>query len=539
MTPAKKKDGVRAVNRIFLRVFGTFGSLLLVMTALYGVLIIPLQKDSLLKVMYSQASTVSRSILQACTDAMLTDDFGFVVEHNLQVVSNNKSILAVLVVPNRGSAMRITSKGWLMNDADQAMLEPAIVVRESYGIVADAAGASFYRYIAPIQFSGVTWGTIQIEFSTDDYDASIQQMYRQLAVISLTSVLVVLTMGFFFARWLTRPIALISEAAARVAGGDLDAHVKVDRNDEIGALSVSFNQMVDALQQSKVRAQNYRDELELEVALRTEELDALNRSLDARVRDEIGKRKQQQALLIQQSRLAAMGEMIGSIAHQWRQPLNALGLVLQNIRMQYSSGQLTDESMTRMTDKAARLMARMSSTIDEFRNFFKPSKIQELFNLRETMLSAADIMEGTFKNANIELTVVCDESIELFGIAGELAQVLLNLLSNARDALKASGQRAPRILMCATVLSNGVRIEVEDNGGGMAPEVIGKIFEPYFTTKDEGQGSGIGLYMSKMIVESYLRGHMKASNTADGACLTIEISTKPVGFANSRPQAFQ
>lgn len=539
MTPVKKMDGVRTVNRIFLRVFGTFGTLLLVMTALYGVFIIPLQKDSLLKVMYSQASIVSRSIIQACTEAMLVDDFGFVVEHNLQVVSNNKSILAVLIVPRRGSAMRITSKGWFMDEADQATLEPTTVARESYGIVPGATGASFYRYVAPIQFSGVTWGTIQIDFSTDDYDANIQQLYRQLAVISLASVLVVLTMGYFFARWLTRPIALISEAAARVAGGDLDAHVLVNRNDEIGALSVSFNQMVDALQQSKQHAQNYRHELEQEVALRTEELDALNRSLDARVRDEIGKRKQQEALLIQQSRLAAMGEMIGSIAHQWRQPLNALSLVLQNIRMQHGMGQLTDESMARMTDKAARLMVRMSSTIDEFRNFFKPSKTQEQFNLRQTMLSAADIMEGSFKSANIELTVVCDNSIELFGIAGELAQVLLNLLSNARDAFKASGQGVPRILMWATLVPNGVRIDVEDNGGGIAPEIIGKIFEPYFTTKDEGQGTGIGLYMSKMIVESYLRGHMEACNTADGARLTIEIATKRAGFTDSRSQAFQ
>lgn len=528
-----------ATNRIFLRVFGTFGTLLLVMTALYGVLIIPLQKDSLLKVMYSQASTVSRSILQACTEAMLTDDFGFVVEHNLQVVSSNKSILAVLVVPKRGNAMRITPKGWFMNEADQATLEHTTVALESYGIVSDAKGASFYRYVAPIQFSGVAWGTIQIDFSTDDYDASIQQMYRQLASISLASMLVVLTMGYFFARWLTRPIALISAAAAHVAGGDLDAHVKVDRNDEIGALSVSFNQMVDALQQSKEHAQNYRDELELEVSLRTEELDALNRSLDARVHDEVGKRKQQQALLIQQSRLAAMGEMIGAIAHQWRQPLNALGLVMQNIRMQHSAGQLTDESMARMTDKGERLMARMSSTIDEFRNFFKPSKVQKFFNLQKTMLSAADIMEGTFNNANIELTVVCDESIELFGIAGELAQVLLNLLSNARDALKASGQGAPRILMWATVVPNGVRIDVEDNGGGIAPDIMGKIFEPYFTTKDEGQGTGIGLYMSKMIVESYLRGHMEASNTTDGARFTVVLPTKPAGFADSRPQDFQ
>lgn len=525
MTNIFKTVRMRAASRIFLRVFGSFGSLLLGLTLLYGALVIPLQKDSLQKVLYSQAVTVTRSIIQACSEAMLTDDFGFVVEHLLQVVSNNNGIQTVLVAPGRSNAVRVTAQGWETSEAQSTGVPLATVNIESATLVTLPDGVAVYRYTAPVQFSGVHWGVVQIDFTTKEHQANINAMYQRLLTISLLALFVTLIVGYFFATWLTRPIAQISMVAAQVASGDLQARVAIDRHDEIGELSVSFNQMVDALQQSKKDMQNYSRELEEQVALRTFELDELNQSLDRRVREEVAERKKQEVLLIQQSRLAAMGEMIGSIAHQWRQPLNALGLVLQNMSMQYRHGQLTDESMARMTDKAARLLERMSSTIDEFRNFFKPSKHQDYFNLRRAMVSAADIMEAALKNHSIELTLECDDSIEVFGIVGELSQVLLNLLGNAKDALLDSGQVRPRILMQAACVPGGVRIVVEDNGGGIPPNVIDKIFEPYFTTKEEGKGTGIGLYMSKTIVESYLRGRLGVTNTAEGARFTLEIST--------------
>jgi methyl-accepting chemotaxis protein len=291
--------------------------------------------------MYSQASTVSRSIIQACSDAMLTEDFGFIVDHNLQVLQNNKSIESVVIVPKRGTAVHILPGGWSMQETKKEGLPAATLEKESYHVVTGANGKSYYRYAAPIRFSGVSWGSIQIDFNTSEYETNIAEMYRQLFYISLLAVLATLPVGYLFALWLTRPIATISAAASRVAQGDLEAHVRIVRKDEIGQLSTSFNQMVDALQESRSALQNNNQELERKVTERTHELDELNRTLDLRVRDEIAKRKAQENLLIHQSRLAAMGEMIGAIAHQWRQPLNALSLVLQNITMQHRTGQLT------------------------------------------------------------------------------------------------------------------------------------------------------------------------------------------------------
>ncbi len=512
-----------SANRIFLRVFGIFGTLLLAMMVLYAMLIIPLQRDSLLKVLYSQAATVSRSIIQACSDAMLTDDFGFVVEHNLQVLQNNKGIHSVLIVPKRGNPIRVSPEGWKLLEAEQMPLQPAAFERENYGLIEDGHGKSQYHFTTPIRFSGVSWGAMRIDFDTSEYEANIGEMYQQLLSISLLTLLAILPIGYFFALWLTRPIATISAAASRVAQGDLNAHVGIDRNDEIGQLSISFNQMVDALAENRHRLENVNQELESKVAERTRDLDILNQTLDQRVRDEIAKRQQQEQLLIHQSRMAAMGEMIGAIAHQWRQPLNALSLVLQNIQMQYSLDQLSDESMHRLQGKAEQLILRMSQTIDEFRNFFKPSKHAEVFNLNQSIQAATDILDGMLKNHNIQLTVDCEEDMQLDGVPGEFSQVVLNLLSNARDAVLAARQPHPAIRIHAVKAGDIARIDVEDNGIGIDPAILTRIYEPYFTTKEEGKGTGIGLYMSKMIIENNMNGHLEASTLPEGARFTITL----------------
>ena len=279
----------------------------------------------------------------------------------------------------------------------------------------------------------------------------------------------------------------------------------------------------EEVEASNKELSRHRLHLESLVADRTRELEELNRTLDQRVRDEVSKRKEQEQLLIHQSRLAAMGEMIGAIAHQWRQPLNALSLVLQNIHMQYRTGQLTEESMRILQDKAQQLIQRMSQTIDEFRNFFKPGKHAETFNLADAIQAAAEILEGMFKNHNIELSIDCPANIQLHGVPGEFSQVILNLLGNARDAVLSAKQPQPKIVIRAQMVADQVQVDVEDNGTGFDVNTLHKIFEPYFTTKEEGKGTGIGLYMSKTIVENNMHGHLTASSLAQGARLRITV----------------
>ncbi len=233
--------------------------------------------------------------------------------------------------------------------------------------------------------------------------------------------------------------------------------------------------------------------------------------------------KHKDQLLIQQSRQAAMGEMIGHIAHQWRQPLNALGLVLQNIHFTYLLDDLSDEFMEKSAEKGKMLTSSMSKTIDDFRDFFKPNKIKEHFKIADIINSAIGLVEGSFKNSNIEIKTNLDEHIEFVGYPSEFSQVVLNILSNAKDALLEHKTEGRYVEVISYLEGTSLFVTISDNAGGIPSDVIQKVFNPYFTTKEEGKGTGIGLYMSKTIVENNMAGKLSVQNSDNGAVFTIVL----------------
>ncbi len=264
-----------------------------------------------------------------------------------------------------------------------------------------------------------------------------------------------------------------------------------------------------------------------------EALQRLNATLERRVQEETEKNRLKDHLLIQQSRLAAMGEMIGNIAHQWRQPLNALGLVLANLVDAASYQELTPEYLDSQIRTGERLIQSMSGTIDDFRHFFRPRKRPEPFSAATAINEALSLMSASFANNNIKLRLDVAEDVQIAGFANEFSQVLLNLLSNAKDAIlaqhKADGLvtiRLSRDKSCANVV-------VADNGGGIPEDIMERIFDPYFTTREKG--TGIGLYMSKMIVESSMCGSISANNMGSGVEVTIICPLPIPGQANERP----
>jgi C4-dicarboxylate-specific signal transduction histidine kinase len=331
--------------------------------------------------------------------------------------------------------------------------------------------------------------------------------------------------GYFFARWISLPVSQISQLATQVAGGDFSVHSTIQRSDEIGVLSDSFNRMVDELSRSKQQLQNYNKELEAQVLKRTHELAELNANLDIRIKEEVAKSKQQEALLIHQSRSAAMGEMIGAIAHQWRQPLNALSLVQQNIRLRFEINKLDAEFINTSMEKSDRLIQKMSSTIDDFRNFFKPNKHIEPFNIKQMIQSTSDLLEAQLKHHGITVSLSCENNYIFNGLEGEFSQVMLNLINNAKDVLIDRKPVSPTIEISVKKDDNHkIVIIVKDNGGGIPDSIIEKIYDPYFTTKAEGKGTGIGLYMSKMIIENNMGGTLCAFNDEQGANFVITVT---------------
>lgn len=269
------------------------------------------------------------------------------------------------------------------------------------------------------------------------------------------------------------------------------------------------------------------------VELKTKELQALNYDLEVKIAHEVEQSRQKDEIMFRQSKLASMGEMIGNIAHQWRQPLNALVLIIQSFQMKRLSGAtLSDEFIDAQVKEGVKIASSMSQTIDDFRNFFKPNKTPEMFGIEETIKKSVDLVKGYYEKIGITISVVCQSELFVKGYSNEFSQVIMNLLSNAKDALEESSCKDKLIEIVVTKDDKYAHVEVFDNGGGISKEVIERMFEPYFTTKHKALGTGIGLHMSKQIIEKQMRGtisadscsHMFANSKFYEACASIIIS---------------
>jgi len=242
---------------------------------------------------------------------------------------------------------------------------------------------------------------------------------------------------------------------------------------------------------------------------------------------EIKKRLDSEYLLMQQSKLATMGEMIGHIAHQWRQPLAQLGGIFMNLDSAYYFNELDEKYLSEKLENGNKLIKYMSSTIDDFRHFFEPNKQKKSYNISEYIHSSIAIIQASFTFHHIQLNfVTSDESIKSIGFPSEFSQVILNILANAQDIFLARKIQTPTIDIQVTQKNNYICIQIEDNGKGIDKRNIDKIFDIYFTTKERKEGSGLGLYMSKLIIETKLGGEITANNSKKGAVFCISLPSK-------------
>ncbi len=236
--------------------------------------------------------------------------------------------------------------------------------------------------------------------------------------------------------------------------------------------------------------------------------------------------REKEQMLIQQSRQAAMGEMIGNIAHQWRQPLNTLGLMIQQLLLYYDLGEFSREFLEKNVGNSMELIQHMSKTIDDFRNYFRPDREKIDFKVIEAIENSLSLLEGSLQTPQISIELVTKDDPVICGYQNEFSQVLLNILINARDALMEREIDDPRVTI--TIFSEGrcAVVTVADNAGGIPHEIMGKIFDPYFTTKGPQQGTGVGLFMSKAIIEKNMGGRLAVRNIANGAEFRIEVCSE-------------
>ncbi len=262
------------------------------------------------------------------------------------------------------------------------------------------------------------------------------------------------------------------------------------------------------------------------------ELIKMNKALEESVSKEVESRKQKEELLVQQSKMAVMGEMIGAIAHQWRQPLNALSIMIQDIGDAYDYGELDRKYINNTIRESLKQIDFMSGTIDDFRNFHRPSKDKEVFDTVKAVKSALSLQEAQLKHNDIYITMNSGKGINsrTEGYPNEFKQVILNLTGNAKSAiLEAREEGVPGIDKGVILINmynrkNSIVIEVSNRGKNIPENLMERIFEPYFTTKNREEGTGIGLYMSRIIIENNMFGRLYAENIEGGVKFTIELS---------------
>lgn len=268
------------------------------------------------------------------------------------------------------------------------------------------------------------------------------------------------------------------------------------------------------------------------------ELKTINKNLENMVEKEIEHRlevekealrekEKSDQLLMQQSKLAMLGEMIGNIAHQWRQPLMQLSAILMYIDAYNEKGKLTTDKLISKIKDGNSIIDFMSKTIEDFRNYYKPEKQKEEFFIKDSINSALFIVNSALKHANIKInTNYSQDDLSLISYKNEFSQALLNIITNAKDILIQRDVEKPTISIDVFKEKDEIKIHVLDNAGGIPEDIMDKIFDPYFTTKHQSQGTGIGLYMTKMIIENNMNGTITVLNENSGAKFIISLKTK-------------
>ena len=289
---------------------------------------------------------------------------------------------------------------------------------------------------------------------------------------------------------------------------------------------LSTAELLDAV---KASAHSNRTDLDilLEVFLdrynaRQEELDSLNKDLERRIAQEVALSQQNQKRYEQQAKMAAMGEMMDAVAHQWKQPLNALSMMSQILKSDFEEGIVDAAYIEEMTADADAQIEHMITTLNEFRNFFRPKEKNETFGIKRCVQSVLLLVKDEFVKNNITITIAGEKEILIYGNENEFKHLILNIINNAKDAFNERDIKERRIIIDFFTQGETTSITIADNAGGIDQKIIHDIFKPEITTKPEGKGTGIGLYMSTQIAQKF-GGSLSVENKNGGALFTFTI----------------
>jgi len=261
----------------------------------------------------------------------------------------------------------------------------------------------------------------------------------------------------------------------------------------------------------------------VELAKSNSELHRLKEHLEIRIAESLADNRKKESMIVAQSRQAAMGQMINFIAHQWKQPLSSINAIIQNVRDCYYYDELTPEKIDKETDLIMQQVKFLADTIDEFRDFFKPDKEREFFNIKDIINRTIKLVDKSFLVNNIELVLDISDNCLVNGFPNEYSQVVLNIFNNAREAFRDIDKSQDKFVKIILAKENDKNLLlISNNAGCIANETLPHVFEAYYTTKGSQKGSGLGLYMSKTIIEEHFKGKLSVKNIDNGVEFRIE-----------------
>ncbi len=389
----------------------------------------------------------------------------------------------------------------------------------------------FIEVASPIFYKNQLLGYVRNRIDNIYWVNSLQVIKNEFMIFTFMATIFAILFAYLSANIITRKFYNLIDVTKKIKAGE--KNIKADENvvKEIQLLSKEFNSMMEIKEKNEQVILELNQNLEKIVKERTKELNSLNENLEEKIAHEVEENRQKDVFIQQQARLAALGEMIGNIAHQWRQPLSVITTSVSALALKEEFKILEPDDIKQTNEMVKKMSEFLNNTIENFRNFFQKEQPTKVFIIAQTIDSTFNIIKASYDNYFITLNKDLDYTIEYFGSENFLAQVLLNILSNAKDALLENQIENKKVNLRLFKEENIIKIVIQDNAGGIKDENIDKIFDPYFTTKHKSQGTGLGLYMSTQIVNKHFNGTLSVSNVINedeeiGACFIIEIPTE-------------
>ena len=488
------------------------------------------QKEFLHNQSLSQAISLTTTLSKNSVSWVLSNDI-IGMEEIIESIKSYPDLKYAMILDNIGKVLSHTNmeyNGKYISDKTSLQIlnhEAKILILKNNSNIIDIA--------MPILRNNQHIGWARIALGQELNNESLQSISQQGLGYIFIAILISVFFAYILATGLTNGLNNLIFIAKQTTTGKKSLRADVKGNDEISMLSLDINKMLDKIEEEgdKLYIANEKlaedvEELELmdskltklnidlenKVSQKTEELVNFNLTLKDKIKEEVIKNRLKDNMLYQQSKMASMGEMIGNIAHQWRQPISIIAMWANNIVADVDMDEIEKESLRKYANNITKQTQELSQTIEDFRNFFIPNKVKVEFTIKSTIDKTMSLLSASFKTQNIEV-IENIEDIKIVALENELTQAILNIMKNSKDAIVNLPKNMRRLIFINIYKENyNYVIEIKDNGGGIPVEIKDKIFEPYFTTKHKSQGTGIGLYMTNTIITKHLKGNILVDN---------------------------